>query len=80
MPQKLPVSFVELLFQKHHPDKFQERFLEALTKVQKVERGSIWIWVKQDDQYVCSEATGEEASKVRGIAVSADGWRRDHHR
>ena len=72
MPQKLPVSFVELLFQKHHPDKFQERFLEALTKVQKVERGSIWIWVKQDDQYVCSEATGEEASKVRGIAVSAD--------
>lgn len=71
MPQELPLSFVELLFQKLDPDKFQERFLKALTKVQNVERGSIWIWVKQEDKYVCSEATGEEADKVKGVSVNA---------
>jgi transcriptional regulator with GAF, ATPase, and Fis domain len=72
VPQELPLSFVELLFRKLDPEKFQKRFLQILTKVQNVERGSIWIWVRQDNRFVCTEATGEEASKVKGVAVSAD--------
>jgi len=69
MPQKLLPTFVDLLFKKLDPEKFQERFLEALTMVQKVERGS--IWVRQGEGYVCTGAVGEEADKVRGVSISA---------
>ncbi len=68
--QQLFLSFVDLLFQGLTPSRFQERFLEALTMVQRVERGS--IWVRQDDRYVCTEAVGEEAEKVRGVSISAN--------
>jgi len=69
MPQELPLFFVDLFFKKHDPEKFQERFLEALTRVQRVERGS--IWVKKNDRYICTEAIGDEADKVRGITITA---------
>ncbi|MBN2721053.1 MAG: sigma-54-dependent Fis family transcriptional regulator [Proteobacteria bacterium] len=68
MPQKLLPTFVDLLFRKLDPEKFQESFLEALTMVQRVERGS--IWVKQDDRYLCTGAVGEEADKVLGVSIS----------
>ena len=65
--QNLPLSFVELLFDKLDPDRFMSLFLEALTSSQKVERGSIWI--RKGDGYVCVEACGDEASKVRGCLL-----------
>ncbi len=68
MKQNLPHSFVELLFDKLNPDRFMFLFLEALTSIQKVERGSIWI--RKGDGYVCTEACGNEAEKVKGIILS----------
>ena len=68
MKQNLPHSFVELLFDKLDPDRFMSLFLEALTSVQKVERGSIWI--RKGDGYVCTEACGAEAEKVKGFILS----------
>jgi hypothetical protein len=66
--QSLPLSFIKLLFEKLDPDRFQARFLKALMNIQNVERGSIWI--KRGSEYVCSEAFGEEADKVKGLSVS----------
>jgi transcriptional regulator with GAF, ATPase, and Fis domain len=66
--QNLPFSFVELLFDKLDPDRFMGLFLEALTSSQKVERGSIWI--RKGDGYVCVEARGDEAEKVKGTILS----------
>jgi transcriptional regulator with GAF, ATPase, and Fis domain len=66
--QNLPLSFVELLFDKLDPNRFMALFLEALTNVQKVERGSIWI--RKGDGYVCTEACGDEADKVKGVILS----------
>lgn len=66
--QNLPLSFIELLFEKLDPDRFQARFLKALMNIQNVERGSIWI--KKGGKYVCSEAFGDEADKVKGLSVS----------
>ena len=68
MKQNLPLSFVELLFDKLDPDRFMGLFLEALTTAQKVERGSIWI--RKGDGYVCVEACGDEADKVKGVILS----------
>lgn len=68
MKQNLPHSFVELLFDKLDPERFMSLFLEALTSVQKVERGSIWI--RKGDGYVCTEACGDEAEKVKGVILS----------
>jgi len=66
--QNLPLSFVEILFDKLDPDRFMALFLEALTSIQKVERGSIWI--DKGDGYVCTEACGDEADKVNGVILS----------
>jgi hypothetical protein len=66
--QNLPLSFIELLFDKLDPDRFMALFLEALTSVQKVERGSIWI--RKGDGYVCTEACGDETNKVKGVILS----------
>jgi len=66
--QNLPLSFVELLFDRLDPDRFMGLFLEALTGSQKVERGSIWL--KKGDGYVCVEARGDEADKIRGYVLS----------
>lgn len=68
LKQNLPLSFVELLFDKLDPDRFMGLFLEALTNIQKVERGSIWI--RKGDGYVCTEACGDEADKVKGVILS----------
>jgi len=68
MKQNLPYSFVELLFDKLDPDRFMALFLEALTSAQKVERGSIWI--QKGDGYVCAEACGDEADKIKGVILS----------
>ncbi|MDF1525930.1 MAG: sigma 54-interacting transcriptional regulator [bacterium] len=68
MKQNLPLSFIELLFDKLDPDRFMALFLEALTSAQKVERGSIWI--RKGDGYVCVEASGDEADKVKGFILS----------
>lgn len=68
MKQNMPLSFIELLFDKLDPDRFMALFLEALTSIQKVERGSIWI--KRGDGYVCTEACGDEAEKIKGIILS----------
>ncbi|TNF47367.1 hydrogenase [bacterium] len=67
MKQSLPVSFIELLFEKLDPDRFQARFLKALMNIQNVERGSIWI--KKGNKYVCSEAFGDQADKVKGLSI-----------
>ena len=68
MKQNMPLSFIELLFDKLDRDRFMALFLEALTTIQKVERGSIWI--KKGDGYVCTEACGSEADKVKGAILS----------
>jgi two-component system, NtrC family, nitrogen regulation response regulator GlnG len=65
---KLPLAFIESLFEKLEPDRFQSQFLKALMQVQNVQRGSVWI--RQGDAYVCSEAEGPEAAKIRGRAIS----------
>jgi len=70
MTQKLPLSFIELLFDKlSSPTAFQAQFLEALMNLQNVERGSMWI--RKGEQYVCTEASGVEADKVKGVSISA---------
>ena len=68
MKQNISLLFIELLFNKLDPDRFMALFLEALTTIQKVERGSIWI--KKGDGYVCTEACGDEADKVKGVILS----------
>ena len=70
MSQNLPLVFIQSLFGKLDPDRFPARFLEALTQIQNVQRGSIWI--RRGDSYVCSESIGPDAEKVKGIAVSAN--------
>ncbi|UCF30816.1 MAG: sigma 54-interacting transcriptional regulator [bacterium] len=68
MDQTLPIIFVQSLFEKLDPDQFPLQFLQSLMRIQKVERGSIWI--REDDRYICSEAVGPEAWKVKGLAIS----------
>ncbi len=68
MIRNLPHSFVELLFDRLDPDRFMSLFLEALTSAQRVERGSIWI--RKGDGYVCTEACGDEADKIKGVILS----------
>ncbi|MGD8354007.1 MAG: sigma 54-interacting transcriptional regulator [Pseudomonadota bacterium] len=68
MIHNLPHSFVELLFDRLDPDRFISLFLEALTSIQKVERGSLWII--KGDGYECVEACGADAGKVKGHILS----------
>ncbi len=68
--QNLPLSFISMLFDKLvPPEVFQEQFLKALVKIQNVERGSIWI--KKGNRYICLEAHGVEAEKIRGYVIDA---------
>ena len=69
MKPNLPHSFVELIFDKLDPDRFMSLFLDALTSIQKVERGSLWI--RKGDGFVCVEACGAEADKVKGFILSS---------
>ena len=55
----------------------QKKFLNALLKLQNVQRGSIWI--KQGQSYVCVEAAGEESESIRGVSLDENhpsivGW------
>jgi transcriptional regulator with GAF, ATPase, and Fis domain len=68
MDNKLPLAFIQSLFDKLDPDRFQARFLKTLMKIQNVRRGSIWI--RKGENYFCSESVGPEAGKVRGLAIS----------
>jgi transcriptional regulator with GAF, ATPase, and Fis domain len=70
MKRKLPLRFIQSLFEKLDPDRFQTQFLKTLMQIQNVKRGSVWI--RKGDSYVCSEAAGPEADKVKGLAIRAD--------
>ena len=70
MKRKLPLRFIQSLFEKLDPDRFQAQFLKTLMQIQNVQRGSVWI--RKGDSYVCSEAAGPEADKVKGLAIRAD--------
>jgi transcriptional regulator with GAF, ATPase, and Fis domain len=70
MKQKLPLSFIQSLFEKLDSDRFQAQFLKTLMRIQNVHRGSIWI--RKGNRYVCSETVGPDAEKVRGMEISTD--------
>jgi len=67
---KLPLAFLQSLFERLEPDRFQAQFLKALMQVQNVQRGSIWI--RDGDRYICSESIGPDADKIKGRAVAVD--------
>ncbi len=67
---KLPLAFIQSLFEKLDPERFQAQFLKAMMKIQNVQRGSIWI--REGDKYVCSEAAGPEAGKIKGLVIRTD--------
>jgi transcriptional regulator with GAF, ATPase, and Fis domain len=69
MKEKLPLRFIQSLFEKLDPDRFQAQFLKTLTQIQNVERGSVWI--RRGDSYVCTEAAGPESDKIKGLAINA---------
>jgi len=69
MQKNLPLSFIQSLFDKLDPDRFQGQFLKTLMQIQNVERGSVWI--RKGDSFVCSEAAGPESDKIKGKAISA---------
>ncbi len=70
MRQKLPLDFIQSLFAKLDPGRFQAQFLKTLMRIQNVQRGSVWI--RKGNQYVCSETIGPDADKVRGLEISAN--------
>ncbi|MDY6824474.1 MAG: sigma 54-interacting transcriptional regulator [Thermodesulfobacteriota bacterium] len=67
-PQGSP-DLLKSFAMEHDPDKLQRKFLYSLLKLQKVERGSIWI--KNDGAYTCVEAVGHQSEKVKGISLKA---------
>ena len=70
MKEKLPLRFIQSLFEKLDPDRFQAQFLKTLMQIQDVERGSVWI--RKGDNYVCTEAAGPDSHKVKGLAISTE--------
>lgn len=65
------------LFKELNPEALQKKFLNSLLNIQNVQRGSIWI--KKRDSYVCIEAAGAEAARIKGVALDASqpsivGW------
>ncbi|MCG8616275.1 MAG: sigma-54 factor interaction domain-containing protein, partial [Desulfobacterales bacterium] len=65
------------LFKELDPDALQKKFLNALLKIQNVQRGS--IWVKKGKTYVCVEAAGAESENIIGVELEAShpsivGW------
>ncbi len=67
MKKKLPLPFIQSLFEKLEPDRFQAQFLKTLMRIQNVQRGAMWI--RQGDSYVCSEAAGPDRKRVKGMAI-----------
>ncbi len=68
--QTVDLDFYKILFEDLDPEKLRRRFLERLLKIQKVERGSIWIW--QHDRYVCIASHGGQAriDVIKGAAIN----------
>lgn len=65
------------LFKELDPDALQKKFLNALLRIQNVQRGSIWI--KKGATYVCVEAAGAESENIKGVELDASqpsivGW------
>ncbi|MGM0643816.1 MAG: sigma-54 interaction domain-containing protein [Thermodesulfobacteriota bacterium] len=59
------------------PEALQKKFLQAITQIQNVKRGSIWI--RRGNHYTCIEAEGAESSRIKGVKLRADqpsivGW------
>ena len=69
MRKKLPLPFIQSLFEKLEPHQFQARFLKTLMRIQNVRRGSVWI--RKGDSYVCSEAAGPDRKRVKGLTISS---------
>ncbi|MDY6903869.1 MAG: sigma 54-interacting transcriptional regulator [Thermodesulfobacteriota bacterium] len=75
--QNAPLDLFKSFALEHDPDKLQRKFLFSLLKLQKVDRGSIWI--KNNDGYTCIEAVGHQSNNIKGITLAADqksivGW------
>ena len=70
MREKLPLRFIQSLFEKLDPDRFQAQFLKTLMQIQNVERGSVWM--RKGDSYICTEAAGPDSHKVKGLTISAE--------
>ncbi len=80
MRQK-PLHFYKALFEELSPRKIQENFLRLLLEIQEVERGSLWI--KTPQGYLCIEAAGAEAKKIKDLTIppqqsSIVGWVIEH--
>ncbi|MCP4023416.1 MAG: GAF domain-containing protein, partial [Desulfobacteraceae bacterium] len=65
------------LFKELNPEMLQKKLLNALLKIQNVQRGSIWI--QRNNKYVCVEAAGEESSQIKGVSLDVNrpsivGW------
>jgi transcriptional regulator with GAF, ATPase, and Fis domain len=73
------LDFYKTLFEDLDPENLRKRFLKLLLRIQNVERGSIWVRLK--NRYVCIEALGglEDTEIVKGASISMDqpsivGW------
>jgi transcriptional regulator with GAF, ATPase, and Fis domain len=76
---ELDFDLYKLLFEELDPEKLPKRFLEALLRIQNVERGS--IWVRKRNEYVCIEALrgSEDGDIIKGTRIGVDqtsivGW------
>ena len=81
--ETVDADFYKILFEDLDPQKLRKRFLERLLKIQKVERGSIWI--RQGDYYVCIESYGgpKRIDVIKGASISVKeksivGWVMEH--
>jgi hypothetical protein len=71
------MNFFKLLSGEVSPRQILLKFLLLLLELQNVERGSIWS--REDDDYVCLEAVGEESDSIKGMRIprameSIVGW------
>ena len=71
------MNFFKLLSGEVSPRQILLKFLLLLMELQNVERGSIWS--REDDDYVCLEAVGEESDAIKGMRIprameSIVGW------
>ncbi len=75
------LEFTQAIFEELDPAAFQKRFLEALLRIQNVDRGS--LWVKRNGVIACIEAAGEQSDAVLGLEIPAGqssvvGWVMDN--
>ena len=72
-----PFALFKSFSEELDPSELQRKFLQALLKLQNVERGSIWI--KKGSKYCCVEAAGRQCEKIKGAEIdekqqSIVGW------